>query len=330
MMRAMGIRTTVLLGAAWLAACAGTATRLPDIATPDLRREAIAQETRALANLDTQAARLLRVARPVLLSNAALCPKTRRDIGVWMHGQSDYSKEMRIAAARELGAGERPSLWHVAPGGPADRAGLQRGDRILLDGEAAGRKELASWLDEQPAGALTLTVERNSRQLDLSVQPETVCASRVRIRASSAINAYADGRNLTFTTGMMDFVESDDELALIVGHELAYNTMSHIRKAVGNFIISGFATRYTRPFESEADYVGLYYMVRAGFDPAGVEDFWRRLAEVDPRSVNRAKTHPTFPDRYLRIAAARAEIEAKQQSGAPLVPNYKDDGEPES
>ena len=89
--------------------------------------------------------------------------------------------------------------------------------------------------------------------------------------------------------------------------------------------LSGFATRYTRPFESEADYVGLYYMVRAGFNPDNVEAFWRRLAEVDPRSVNRAKTHPTFPDRYVRLAAAREEILSKQAAGEPLLPNFKED-----
>ncbi|MEM9600514.1 MAG: M48 family metalloprotease, partial [Pseudomonadota bacterium] len=107
----------------------------------------------------------------------------------------------------------------------------------------------------------------------------------------------------------------------------AHNTMGHIRKVISNLILSGFATRYTRPFESEADYVGLYYMVRAGFEPDGVEEFWRRLADVDPRSVNRAKTHPTFPDRYLRIAAARKEIRDKQAAGEPLMPNFKSDGD---
>ena len=321
----MGKWPTALLAIA-LTACAGTATRLPEVGGPALRQEAITQERRALGAQDRQAERLLRVARPVLLANADLCPKTRPDLGLMIHSEDSYPKELRIGARRELGAGEMPTVFKIAPGGPADGV-LQPGDRIDIDGKAADASTLRRWLDEQPGGPVTLSVQRGQRARTVSLSPETVCASRVRLRPSSAINAYADGRHITFTTGMLDFVESDDELALIVGHELAHNTMGHIRKAVGNFILSGFATRYTRPFESEADYVGLYYMVRAGFDPDGVEDFWRRLAEVDPRSVNRAKTHPTFPDRYLRIAAARAEIEAKQRSGEPLVPNYVDDDE---
>ena len=46
---------------------------------------------------------------------------------------------------------------------------------------------------------------------------------------------------------------------------------------------------------------------------------------MDPRSVNRAKTHPTFPDRYVRLAAAREEILSKQAAGEPLLPNFKED-----
>ena len=63
----------------------------------------------------------------------------------------------------------------------------------------------------------------------------------------------------------MEFVESDKELALIIGHELAHNTMGHIRKALGNYVVTLGGTRYTRPFESEADYVGLLYGARRLF-----------------------------------------------------------------
>ncbi|WP_298917980.1 M48 family metallopeptidase [uncultured Algimonas sp.] len=310
------------ISVAGLAACASTATRLPDISETDLRAESIVQETRALAVQAAHAERLMKVGRQVLRANAELCPKTRRNIGVLVHSEDSYPKEMRIAARRELGATRDPSVMRVVAGGPAARAGVRPGDVFLLDGRPADPRDKAFRERLDPA-QVALDIRRGDEDLTLTVQPETVCRSQLRLRPSTEINALADGRNITVTTGMMDFTQSDDELALIVGHELAHNTMGHIRKVVGNFLLSGFATRYTRPFESEADYVGLYYMVRAGFDPDDVEAFWRRLADVDPRSVNRAKTHPTFPDRYLRIAAARDEIRAKQAANAPLVPNFK-------
>ena len=63
-------------------------------------------------------------------------------------------------------------------------------------------------------------------------------------------------------------------------------------------------------------------MTRAGYSPDNVEDFWRRLGTVSHKSINRAKTHPTSPDRYLRIKAARKEIREKQKAGAALLPNF--------
>lgn len=305
-----------------LMGCASTATRLPDISEPALRAESILQENTALAKQAAYAARLLSVGRTLLQANTELCPKTRRDIGVMIHKEENYPEELRIAARRELGAKSTPSVFLVAPDSPAARAGIKPGDIFLIDGQPVGPNLLRDALDAQ---AVTFNVQRNSREITVTVEPDTICHSRLRLRPSTAINAFANGRHITVTTGMLDFTQSDDELALILGHELAHNTMGHIRKVVGNLILSGFATRYTRPFESESDYVGLYYMVRAGFNPDGVEIFWRRLANVDPRSVNRAKTHPTFPDRFLRIAAAREEIRAKQAAGEQLVPNYKDD-----
>ncbi|GHA87944.1 hypothetical protein GCM10009069_08620 [Algimonas arctica] len=316
--------TFALLTSSLLVGCASTATRLPNISERALRAESIVQENTALATQTDYSARLLRVGRQILHANAGLCPKTRRDIGVVIHTEENYPRELRIAARRELGATDTPSVFLVAPNSPAARAGIKSGDVFLIDGNPVGPDSLQEALE---APTVPLTIQRAAREMTLSVTPNTICRSRLRLRPSSAINAFANGRNITVTTGMMDFTESDDELALILGHELAHNTMGHIRKVVGNLILSGFATRYTRPFELESDYVGLYYMVRAGFNPDDVEAFWRRLADVDPRSVNRAKTHPTFPARYLRIAAAREEVLAKQAAGEPLVPNYKDDAD---
>jgi len=179
-------------------------------------------------------------------------------------------------------------------------------------------------LDKSP---VTLQVKRGEDRFSVDITPREICDYGVKLSMGSTVNAYATGRSITMTSGMMNFTQSDDELALIVSHELAHNTMAHVRKIVSNMIFSGFATRYTRPFESEADYVGLYYLVRAGFDPDGTEALWQRMALIGPRSVGRAKTHPTYPDRYLRLSAARKEIAAKQAAGEPLVPNYKESKE---
>ena len=305
---------------ALLLGCAGLDTRLPGIAASDLKEEKQFQESLALTEWDAMAERLLRVGRPVLLANQGLCPKTGPDIGVLTHEVDNYEKRLRDGASRELGVGEAAEIFQIAPDSPAVKSKLQRGDIIRdMDGDDLDMRDIQKAMEDGDK----LVLDRDGNRLPLRLAPDKACAYRLRLKQGSEVNAYADGRNITVTTGMMGFVESDEELALIIGHELAHNTMGHIRKTIVNFILSGLATRYTRPFESEADYVGLYYARRAGYEIDGVEQFWRRLAKAEPRNVGRAKTHPTFPDRYLRLAAARAEIKAKEEAGETLVPNFK-------
>ena len=324
----MTLRATViatcLLGSL-LASCTGLDTRLPDIAAPDLAAETQFQETEALRKVESDAATLLNAGWPVLTANAELCPKTRAAIGVKTHSLKSYSKRLRSGAMRVLGADEHPRIFHIADGSPAALAGFKRGDIILDDENKPAKLSGATWNSLLADNAIK--VRRGSEEISLTVTPVLTCNYDLRLSNRAAINAFADGRNIIVTSGMMDFVQSDNELALIIGHELAHNTMGHIRKVLSNYIVSFGGTRYTRPFESEADYVGLYYLVRAGYSPEGVESFWQRLATKAPRGINRAKTHPTFPDRFLRIKAARKEIVIKQKTNALLVPNFiqKDD-----
>ena len=324
----------MLTSAAVLSSCASVATRLPDISLPELNAERESQETRAFAEMERLHERLWNVAYPILAENTELCPKTRLDIGAVTYTLKTFPKDMRAAAARELGAEETPTVRRVMTGGPAEAAGLRAGDALLDDmGRpiSAGGKTLRRLLEGSVSGdesldksPVTLQVKRGEDRFSVDITPREICDYGVKLSMGSTVNAYATGRSITMTSGMMNFTQSDDELALIVSHELAHNTMAHVRKIVGNMIVSGFATRYTRPFESEADYVGLYYLVRAGFDPDGTEALWQRMALIGTRSVGRAKTHPTYPDRYLRLSAARKEIAAKQAAGEPLVPNYKE------
>ncbi len=312
-------RLLTLASALVLTACAGLDTRLPDISAPDLAAETMLQETEALRQIESNAATLLNVGWPVMIANAELCPKIRPAIGVKTHTLKSYPKRLRSAAGRVLGADDTPRIFQIADGSPAAMAEFKLGDVILDDaGEPANIED--DW-DEVLADNV-VNIRRGDETLAITVEGVSACDYKLRLSGSTAINAYADGRNITLTAGMMEFVESDQELALIIGHELGHNTMGHIRKVIGNYIVSLGGTRYTRPFESEADYVGLYYMVRAGYSPEGVEDFWRRLAKVAPKNISRAKTHPAFPYRFLRLAATRAEIEAKQAAGDPIYPNF--------
>lgn len=73
-------------------------------------------------------------------------------------------------------------------------------------------------------------------------------------------------------------------------------------------------------FEEEADYVGLYMHMRAGGSPEGLENVFELFARVSPRTSWLKVTHPTVPERLLRLEATEAEIDAKLEAGDPLQP----------
>jgi len=315
MTRWLTIFPLVLLG------CTSLDTQLPPTDNLSLQNEKIAQEAAAFKEMNHLRARLDKVAHRVLTANVDLCEKRAPDAGIRTQNLKSFPKELRPAARRELGVGSEHLIVYVRPNSPAEKAGLQYGDQIYgKNGVMAAPSKTLNWHLRE---GVQIQKSRQGKKETINLEAEDACYYPAMLRMSSAINAYANGKTIVVTAGMMNFIESDDELAYIIGHELAHNTHSHIRKSITNYVLSLGGTRYTRIFETEADYVGLYYMARAGYDPANVEDFWRRLALRSLRGITRAKTHPSYPNRSVQIEATRVEIAAKQAAGEPLIPEPK-------
>ncbi len=150
---------------------------------------------------------------------------------------------------------------------------------------------------------------------------------------SPQANAFAlPGGKVGVYTGLLALAESDDELAVVVGHEIAHVTARHgaermsqaLAAAVGGAVV-GAATEessnrdlwrigygvgatlgtlaYSRVHESEADYIGLRYAARAGYDPRASVTFWRKMAAAatGPRPPKWLSTHPPERDRIARL-----------------------------
>lgn len=144
--------------------------------------------------------------------------------------------------------------------------------------------------------------------------------------------------------GIVDFVDNDNQLALIIGHELAHNTRKHIDAKQGNALIGALlgavvtvgtgvdvtnsfaqvgASAYSQSFESEADYVGLYHVSRAGYNIQEAPKFFRKLAVAFPESIHASSDHPTTAQRFVLLDQTIAEIKRKKSNGQKLVPNEK-------
>jgi Zn-dependent protease with chaperone function len=155
-------------------------------------------------------------------------------------------------------------------------------------------------------------VERARRIMD-RLRPAYVPASALRVRVVRTeqwnASAMANGAVWVYS-GLMDAMD-DDELAIVLGHELTHYTHEHVRRSVkknmfgqiaaaasavaasqvsnaaaqqaialgGQLGASALVSGYSREFEDQADRVGLRYVYEAGYDPTKGPKIWMKFKD---------------------------------------------------
>jgi predicted Zn-dependent protease len=122
----------------------------------------------------------------------------------------------------------------------------------------------------------------------------------------SLVNAYAiPGGHIVVGRGLLELMESEDELAAVLGHEIAHVDNRHAigslqyqlasrKLGLGSFYALGapavqlFEAGYTKEQELEADRVGLDLAVASGYSPAGAINIMKCFEQLEPGSVRRA------------------------------------------
>jgi len=160
----------------------------------------------------------------------------------------------------------------------------------------------------------------------------------IKVLDSEEVNAFAlPGGFFFVNSGLILKAETESELAGVMAHEIAHVAARHgtrqatrgelinfasiplifmggwtgyaIRQGAGLAIPMGFLT-FTRGFEREADYLGLQYMYKSGYDPTAFVDFFEKIQSLEkrkPGSISKVfSTHPMTDD---RIKAAQDEIQ---------------------
>lgn len=280
------------------------------------------------------------IAYRLAIAGEAICPNKARLTGLVLHDAAQYAPGLRDAARRALGVGDRVGVLAVAPNSPAARAGVLAGDVVVaIDGvplvptapgataSFAGVAAAYAALDgASNARVFDLEIERVGTRLGLAVAPVAGCASQVQLRTSPEVEAKADGRVLSVSTALLDFVVEDDELALAIAHEMAHNALGHRRllQARGIRPDAGGSSRADRAeilqVERIADRFGYFLMARAGYDTTVAPAFWQRLHDGPAHTRRDPQTHPTAPDRVAAAQATAAEIADKRARGLPLTP----------
>ncbi|MCX7962846.1 MAG: M48 family metallopeptidase [Burkholderiales bacterium] len=159
----------------------------------------------------------------------------------------------------------------------------------------------------------------------------------VNLIQSRTVNAFCmPGGKIAFFSGILDALAlTDDEVAAVMGHEIAHALLEHGRarmseqvlKSVGIavaatvFNLGQFSTEllahaanlavslpYARRQETDADLVGMELAARAGFDPRAAAEVWRKMARLAERTGRGQppqflSTHPSHETRLKEIEA---------------------------
>lgn len=157
----------------------------------------------------------------------------------------------------------------------------------------------------------------------------------VNLLTDKQLNAYCmPGGKIMFYTGIINELKlTEDEIAAIMGHEMAHALREHGREAMSQAYVQqlGFsaaaillgadkstmqiadmAVNYamtlpnSRTNEAEADLIGLELMARAGYDPNAAVTLWEKMAAAGGESPPEFMS--THPANETRIAGLKANI----------------------
>ncbi|MDX2186117.1 MAG: M48 family metallopeptidase [Opitutaceae bacterium] len=149
----------------------------------------------------------------------------------------------------------------------------------------------------------------------------------------ATVNAFAlPGGKVGVYTGLLRLAATDDELAFVMGHEIAHVTSRHgAQRMTGQMLavaggvaldygtqnqknrelmlaayglgVTGGTLAYSRFHENEADYIGLRFVAHAGYDPRASVTFWKKMRDKagGSRVPEFLSTHPSDEHRIANL-----------------------------
>jgi Peptidase family M48 len=349
MMRAWSnLYGAVLFAVALTAASANSQTLATKPTADAMQQETRVQREYALKAYLSEYNRIEQVVYPLLRVGAPYCSDKRQwSLGAAPRSAAQLGEEDQ-AAAFALGIDAGLTFGSVLEQTPLVLAGVQVGDKLLSinDQSTPRSKENVGWYIQtihnlgQKREPIRLALQRGTATFSVSVRAHYICGVNLRYVLNDSVNAFANVSDLIVTSGMLRFAPEDEELALVLGHELAHTILRHpeekvnqqrTQTAVNIFtillgrraVLPPMRDPYSQDKENDADYLGIYLAAAAGFDVTQVAEFWRRMAARNPASIkeSHSATHPSAPERFLKLQAAANEISEKQKTGQRLLPN---------
>ena len=236
-----------------------------------------------------------------------------------------------VPAAAQVDVGKSSGLRKLVPAEELENAAAQQYAQMM--GEAKAQNALAP-----PGSAQLVRLQRiATRLVPHSAQWNDRATSwkwEVNLLNSKQINAFCmPGGKIAFYTGILEQLKlTDDEAAMIMGHEMAHALREHARARIaksqgtnaalsigsqllglgqlGNLAagLGGqlLTLKFSRGDETDADLVGLEIAARGGFNPQASVSLWEKMGQANGGSRSGPSflsTHPTGPQRIQELQA---------------------------
>ncbi len=241
-----------------------------------------------------------------------------------------------FALAREgVEVGKNSKFSKLVPAGDVEQAAAEQYQKMMQ--EAAAKNALlppehpqSKRLQAIAQKIIPFSYEWNPRAKDWKWE--------VNILSSNQINAFCmPGGKIAFYTGILEQLKlTDDEVAMIMGHEVAHALREHARErmgknaatSIGANVLSGLfglgnsgaqvlgmggqllTLKFGREDESEADLVGMELAARAGYNPKAGVSLWQKMGAASKGAPPQfLSTHPSGPTRIKDIEANLPKVE---------------------
>ena len=237
----------------------------------------------------------------------------------------------------QVDVGKTSAMAKLVPAGTLEKSAAQQYSQMMAEAKAQGALASPNNAQLQRLRAIAQrlvphTPQWNERAPDWRWE--------VNLIGSKQINAFVmPGGKIVFYTGILDQLQlTDDEIAMVMGHEMAHALREHARERLAKSQVTGMGLslgaqllglgdmgnlaanlgtelltlQYSRSDESEADLVGLEIAARAGYDPKAAITLWQKMAKAtgDKGGMAFLSSHPSGPNRIKELEANLPKVES--------------------
>ena len=239
-------------------------------------------------------------------------------------------------ALAQVDVGKSSVMAKLVPAGTLEKSAAQQYRQMLAEAQAQGALAPPNHPQLQRLRAIAQRLVPHAPQWN---ERAPDWKWEVNLIGSKQINAFVmPGGKIVFYTGIIDQLKlTDDEIAMIMGHEMAHALREHARERLAKSQATGLGLslgaqllglgdmgnmaanlgtqlltlQYSRSDESEADLVGLEIAARAGYDPKAAITLWQKMGAATGNKAGLAflSTHPSGPNRIKELEANLPKVD---------------------